>query len=154
MAVKSLAPDHDLNLPATGVRLTRLKKRRDFLAARNGARSHERAFVFQLMKSSDHHSSFRVGYTVTKITGNSVERNRIRRRLREAAKQAYEQQNDPQGFIGFDGVLIARREAMTMPFRTLIAEIDRAMGRCLKRTVANLAASGQKRQQRASRHAV
>jgi len=35
------------------VLITRLKKRADFLNARNGARSHERAFVLQLVERQD-----------------------------------------------------------------------------------------------------
>ena len=65
--------------------MQRLKRRADFLAARDGARAPAGAFFVQ---ARDRHDAAgpRVGFTVTKKTGSAVERNRIRRRLREAAK--------------------------------------------------------------------
>jgi ribonuclease P protein component len=66
-----------------------------------------------------------VGFTVTKQTGNAVERNRIRRRLREAARAILPQTARP----GFDYVLVARRSALTAPFDTMLADLERAMAR-------------------------
>ncbi len=55
----------------------------------------------------------RFGFTVTKKTGNAPERNRIRRRLREAVRRAGE---GLEG-IGGDFVLIGRREALACRLR-------------------------------------
>ena len=81
---------------AQGVRppVARLKKRADFLAAAKGRRQHQRCFVLQgrqrevAGEASENADAPRFGFTVTKKVGNSVVRNRIRRRLREAARLA------------------------------------------------------------------
>jgi ribonuclease P protein component len=65
----------------------------------------------------------RFGYTVTKKVGNSVIRNRIRRRLREAVRLADFSLPKP----GHDYVLVARIEALTAPFEEMRGEIFRAL---------------------------
>ena len=55
----------------------------------------------------------RFGFTVTKKVGNSVIRNRIRRRLREAIRLT-DPTSPPKP--GHDYVLVARIEALTAPF--------------------------------------
>ena len=121
--------------------ITRLKNRADFIQARKGARSFERAFVLQLFKrlpqnppqnpplihtmnspNSDQLNDLRVGFTVTKKIGNAVVRNRIKRRLREALKQT----NIPTRFAGCDAVFIARIEAAELPFQALITQMSHA----------------------------
>lgn len=67
----------------------------------------------------------RFGFTVTKKTGNAPERNRIRRRLREAVRQA----GPTLPGIGGDFVLIGRREALTVPFGTLVNALSEAVRR-------------------------
>jgi ribonuclease P protein component len=56
------------------------------------------------------------------MTGNSPERNRIRRRLREAAR-ACADRFEPQ----HDYVLIGRREALRQPFGKLVGELSSAI---------------------------
>jgi ribonuclease P protein component len=116
----------------------RLKKRADFLAAAKGRREHQRCFVLQARPRADDHSTSqghmsqdhslsmdapRFGFTVTKKVGNSVIRNRIRRRLREAVRLT--DFSLPKS--GHDYVLIARIEALTAPFEDMRAEISRAL---------------------------
>jgi len=60
-----------------------------------------------------------IGYTVTKKTGNSPERSRIKRRLR-AAVEACASQFHPQ----YDYVLIGRREALGEPFIGLVNHLS------------------------------
>ena len=64
----------------------------------------------------------RVGLTVTKKIGNSVVRNRIRRRLREALRGPPALEALPD----HDYVLVARPAALTMRFEALAGEIRRA----------------------------
>ncbi len=102
--------------------LPTLKKRAEFLATAKGGRSARRAFVLQAAPAASESAAPRMGYTVTKKTGNAVERNRIRRRFREAVRAASERARP-----GVDYVLIGRRAALTMEFETLVREI----GQCL-----------------------
>jgi ribonuclease P protein component len=107
----------------------RLKKRADFLAAAKGRREHQRCFVLQARpqaEAQDHPMSMdapRFGFTVTKKVGNSVIRNRIRRRLREAVRLT--DFSLPKS--GHDYVLIGRIEALTAPFEDMRGEISRAL---------------------------
>jgi ribonuclease P protein component len=104
--------------------MDRLKRRADFLAAAAGLRAQAGPFLLQARDRRDRGTP-RVGFTVTKKTGNSVERNRIRRRLRAAVKAIVPQ----AGHSGFDYVLVARRPALTAPFAALTAELTRALER-------------------------
>ena len=60
-----------------------------------------------------------MGLTVTKKTGGAVERNRIRRRLREALRHADALPTDSDT----DYVIVARRDTLSIPFQSLIAEL-------------------------------
>ena len=102
----------------------RLRKRADFVRAAKGARVTARAFALQARKrEGDDTDGARVGFTVTKKTGNSVVRNRIRRRLREVVRLGQALPLRPD----HDYVLIARRDALTMDFRVLGLELERAL---------------------------
>ncbi|MGB8901939.1 MAG: ribonuclease P protein component [Methylocella sp.] len=64
----------------------------------------------------------RFGFTITKQSGGAVQRNRIRRRLKEALRLL-----DPlPARPGHDYVILARPEALSMPFRALQGELIRA----------------------------
>ena len=67
----------------------------------------------------------RVGFTVSKKVGNSAERNRVRRRLREMVRLSTPAAMQP----GYDYVLIGRRAALNLPFDRLIEDFARALGR-------------------------
>jgi len=109
--------------------VSRLKNRADFLRARDGSKAHEKAFVLQLIPTTDS-TDLRVGYTVTKKVGNAVVRNRIKRRLREAIRQM----SLPEKLSGHDAVFIARREALDIPFENLICDITGAFQKALKKS--------------------
>jgi ribonuclease P protein component len=102
----------------------RLRQRADFLAAAAGARAPVRGFVLQALNRRED-GPVRVGFTVSKKVGNSVERNRVRRRLREIVRLAPEAAMQP----GFDYVLIGRRAALELPFDHMVEDFGRALGR-------------------------
>jgi ribonuclease P protein component len=61
----------------------------------------------------------RFGFTITKQSGGAVQRNRIRRRLKEALRLL-----DPlPAWPGHDYVILARPEALSMPFWALQGEL-------------------------------
>ncbi len=105
---------------------TRLKVRPDFLRASNGARVHGRSLSLQVYRRRDSDASVegcRVGLTVTKKVGNAVERNRVKRRLREALRApALATRSD------HDYVIVARRDALSTRFDSLVGELRRCFG--------------------------
>jgi ribonuclease P protein component len=104
----------------------RLKRRAEFQRVSRGRRAQAETFTLQANPRADSGAApadgARVGFTVTKKVGDAVERNRIRRRLKEALRRAGAVAPSP----GHDYVLMARREALTRPFAALIADIERA----------------------------
>jgi ribonuclease P protein component len=102
----------------------RLRQRADFIATAAGAKAHATGFVLQ---SRDRHDEAppRIGYTVSKKVGNAVERNRVRRRLREVVRLA-----GAEGMqVGRDYVLIGRRAALGLAFDALLEDIGGALAR-------------------------
>ena len=104
--------------------MERLRQRKDFLAAAAGARAPVSGFVLQALDRRED-GPVRVGFTVSKKVGNSPERNRVRRKLREMVRLA-----SPAGMRrGYDYVLIGRPAALALPFGQLIEDFGRALGR-------------------------
>jgi ribonuclease P protein component len=105
----------------------RLRRRAEFQRAGKGRRVGAAAFTLQAnaRPEGDPAEGPRFGLTVTKKTGNSPARNRIRRRLREAMRQVAALDAKPD----HDYVLMARREALAQPFDALVAEIAAAVRR-------------------------
>ena len=95
----------------------RLTKRTQFLKAARGQRARVRGLALQSVKSNLEAPG--VGFTVTKKTGNSVERNRIKRRLR-AAVEVCQTRLRPR----HDYVLIGRREALSLPYFKLVSSVE------------------------------
>ena len=100
--------------------LRRLRKRSEFLAVRRGEKRRGRLFLLELLDRGDD-APPRVGFTVTKKTGNAVKRNRIRRRLREAMR--VHAAGDMAA--GNDYVIVGREEVLSAPFGQLKAELSR-----------------------------
>jgi ribonuclease P protein component len=105
----------------------RLKRRSDFRAAADGARAPGRAFVVQARRRAED-GAIRVGFTVSRQVGNAVERNRVRRRLREIVRLSAAA-GAGQLRPGHDYVLIGRRAALGAPFGDMMQEFDAALGR-------------------------
>jgi len=105
--------------------MLRLKQRADFLAAAAaGAAAPAAAFVLQARARGDT-AAARVGFTVSKKVGNAVERNRVRRRLREVVRLAAALPVE----AGYDYVLIGRRAALALPFERMTADFTGALKR-------------------------
>ena len=80
-AASGSAPDPDHHDP-----MVRLKQRADFLAAASGAKVATAAFVLQ-GRNRDDDGPARIGFTVSRKVGTAVERNRVRRRLRDIVRR-------------------------------------------------------------------
>jgi ribonuclease P protein component len=104
--------------------MERLRQRADFLAAASGSKVSAAAFLLQARKRADE-GSVRFGFTVTKKVGNAVERNRIRRRLREIVRTA----SPGRMRAGHDYVLIGRRATLKAPFAQMAEDFDGALRR-------------------------
>ena len=102
--------------------LRRLTKRAQFLNAARGVRAGRTGFSLQAIAVATAEPG--VGLTVTKKTGNSPERNRIKRRLR-AALRACGADFQPQ----HDYVLVGRREALSLPFSKVVSDLSSAIAK-------------------------
>ncbi|MBO6935708.1 MAG: ribonuclease P protein component [Deltaproteobacteria bacterium] len=111
----------------------RIKQRRDFRRVQgSGVRAHTRHFVLTLDRSP--HEAGRIGITITRKVGNAVERNRVKRLVREVFRR-----NREWFPPGLDVVFIAKRGAPTIDYETLREEVRRAR-RTLQRRAAELLA--------------
>lgn len=104
--------------------IDRLVKRSDFLAAAAALRTHSGPLLLQARPRGDE-GPLRLGITVSKKQGGAVERNRIRRRLREVARDALPRAGRP----GFDYVIVARRAVIDTRFTDLIRDLERGVAR-------------------------
>jgi ribonuclease P protein component len=104
--------------------MERLTRRTDFLAAARGWRASGSAFVVQARRRAEDGPA-RIGFTVSRQVGNAVERNRVRRRLREMVRLS--EGGGMHG--GHDYVLIGRRAALAAPFGELRQDLDAALRR-------------------------
>ncbi|MGV1759267.1 MULTISPECIES: ribonuclease P protein component [Rhizobium] len=97
----------------------RLKSRPQFLAVREGEKRRGGFFLLEMLDRKLTDADPRVGFTVTKKHGNAVERNRMRRRLKEAVRLHAGFAMQP----GHDYVVVARRDVLTAPFEKLASEL-------------------------------
>lgn len=113
-----------------GQHLLRLKRRPDFL--RVAATRKKWAAPGLILQVRAHPADgeparaddlVRVGFTVSKKVGNSVARNRAKRRLRALVAEIVPMHAKP----GFDLVLIGRRETINRPWPKLVDDLLKAL---------------------------
>ena len=108
--------------------MERLRRRKDFLAAAAGVSVPTAGFVVQERRRGDTGPA-RVGFTVSKKVGGAVERNRVRRQLREIVRLSA-----ATGLhAGCDYVVVGRRAALGLPFVRLTEDFMGALKRLEKR---------------------
>ena len=109
--------------------MERLRQRADFLAAASGLKAPSTAFVLQARNRRDQGPA-RFGFTVSKRVGNAVERNRVRRRLREIVRLwAATRARAGHDRAGHDYVLVGRRAALNLPFERMTQDFEGALRR-------------------------
>jgi ribonuclease P protein component len=109
----------------------RLRSRSDFRAVANGTRASGRAFVLQSLQRAED-GTIRVGFTVSRQVGNAVERNRVRRRLREIVRLSAAAEAGRMR-PGHDYVLIGRRAALGEPFDQMMQDFVSVLSRLHER---------------------
>lgn len=102
--------------------VVRLTVRPQFLFVRSGLAERRRSLVVQARRRADG-DHIGEGFTATKKVGNSVVRNRARRRLKAAAQQYLPQ----YGLPGTDYVFIARMDTAEISWQRLLDDMESAL---------------------------
>ena len=107
--------------------MERLRQRKDFLSAASAPAVSTAGFVVQERRRADNGPT-RVGFTVSKKVGGAVERNRVKRQLREIVRLSAATALR----AGSDYVVIGRKAALGIPFSRLAADFTGALNRLEK----------------------
>ncbi|WP_333592428.1 ribonuclease P protein component [Brevundimonas sp.] len=109
----------------TSLKLLRLTRRPQFLAAAKGVSLARGAVLIQQLDRQDGDPAIRLGFTATKKIGGAVTRNRAKRRLREAARAL----TPVHGRPGCDYVFIARSGTAERAWDRLLDDVKSTLTR-------------------------
>jgi ribonuclease P protein component len=130
------APERSVEQPAAKAgtsfpRAARLLKHSDFDRVYKQGRRHfsSHMTVFYLRQAE---GAARVGFTVGRVLGGAVERNRIKRRLREAVRQ---RRSVLKGAGAVDVVINPKKSVLTLEFSVVLEEVGRALDAIAKKLV-------------------
>ena len=135
------APDRSVERPAATAgagfpRSARLLKHSDFERVyKQGRRhfsSHMTMFYLRQGETPSPEQSARVGFTVGRVLGGAVERNRIKRRLREAVRL---RRSALQDAGAVDVVINPKKSVLTLEFSVVLEEVGRALDVIAKKLV-------------------
>ncbi len=104
------------------LKIERLKKRAQFLAAAQGPSCARGSVVIQRLPQPER-PTLAVGFTATKKIGGAVQRNRAKRRMREAARMLL----PLHGEASHDYVFVARAGAIDRPWDRLLDDVKTAL---------------------------
>ncbi len=110
------------SLARRGGKARRLLKHADFQRVyQNGRRQFTGNMTVFFLRRGDE-AGQRVGFTVGKVLGGAVERNRIKRRMREAVRLSPATWDGP-----LDVVFNPRKSVLSLPFAELLSEVTRGL---------------------------
>ena len=119
-----------MNQPIEQIQLVRLKKRSEFLRVASTHLSQVTpGLILQCRKhtlketQSSKLAALRLGFTVSKKVGNSVIRNRVKRRLKAAAQAILPTKAVPH----LDLVIIGRQNTFKRSFPDLLTDLEKAL---------------------------
>ena len=122
--VSDLAPNSDVSCARKRARFTsrmRLLRHADFERVYKKGRRHFAAHVTVFYLAREQDAGLRIGFTVGKVLGGAVVRNRMKRRLREAVRLHW-----PEVLIPADIVINPKKSLLKVEFSELGNEISRA----------------------------
>jgi ribonuclease P protein component len=99
----------------------RLLRHSDFERVYKQGRRHFAAHLTAFYLQREGSGGFRVGFTVGRVLGNAVERNRIKRRLRESVRLHW-----PPAALPVDVVINPKKSVLKLEFSALGEELSRA----------------------------
>lgn len=85
-------------------------------------------FLRRTLADEQANTSLRVGFTVGKVLGGAVDRNRIKRRMREAVRSSWPAQQAP-----IDVVFHPRKSVRDLPFADVAQEVARGLQLAVQR---------------------
>ena len=107
------------------LQIKRLLRRPQFLAAAKGVSEARGGVVIQRLERGDGSPHVGMGFTATRKIGGAVQRNRAKRRLRQAARALL----PDHGVPGSDYVFIARMGTVERPWDRLLDDVKSALTR-------------------------
>ena len=124
--VSGLAPNGGLNLPGPGKRARfaasmRLLRHADFERVYKQGRRHFAAHMTVFYLRREQGEGLRIGFTVGRLLGGAVDRNRMKRRLRESVRLHW-----PAVSLPVDVVVNPKKSVLKLEFAELGDEIGRA----------------------------
>lgn len=106
----------------------RVRKNRDFVAAMKGKRLSVDGL--SLFYNANRTGNFRVGISVSKKLANAVQRNKLRRRIRDCAMRMLKNYS-----LGFDLVFVARQQLTTADFEQILKTVNALLQKTVLRTL-------------------
>lgn len=128
ISVSAVAPQGEANQSGAGREISakfprsmRLLRHADFERVYQQGRRHFSAHMTVFYLGRERGEGLRIGFTVGRVLGSAVERNRIKRRLREGVRM-----QRPVGIGPVDVVINPKKSVLKVDFADLMGEVTRA----------------------------